>query len=728
MIFNNEPYEFENLYRPLYEFKIMTVWLAAAIVTFFHIGGFTDLSVKMAMLQTSICLFMAFIFFVKGYQVYKVQSWLYGKPLEFIPIDKFVKQIMPYIKKDEFYLGEGFEWTPVQTQRAYELLKLNWNTLLQDGRFFAIGRRIKACKKKYQELDKQYNLDIGFFTKSNFQLSNLKRLFAKIPFYVLRTIKNIPFFIFICFYFFKKLDPIQQMGQPWIHGLSTKHRPLSVPANWLNGHLLILGTTGSGKTRFADLMISQCIMRGEALVIIDPKGDQELKINAKRACDVYRQYCLDTGKQDPGERFFYFHPAFPEESCRLNLLANSARDTDITTRITNLIPSQGGFDPFTAFGWLSINAIIQALLYIGENPTINEIKMHLLDGMEKLTSKAIDEFCTHTDVINKEQEKMAHAPYEKLLAEETRTAKAHSETDVCTCKCNVYNVYYSKEPEATNIASLVKLRNHPKEHFSKMINNMLPLLDMLTVGTLGTMLSMSRGDDLDMAHESINTMDIFDRKGVLYIGLDSLSDKMVGTAIGSLALSDIAASAGSIYNYRKDKPPVNVFVDEAAECVNDSFIQILNKSRGAGYRLMIATQTVSDFVSALGSDAKEEMVLGNINNVLALRTKNPTSQEFLSNDLPTTVVKTLTRTQGMNSLTTQPLLHGATQSEQLKETEAPLISPQLFGLLPNLEYIGIFAGGNIIKGKLPIITSMKAKPKVQVNKENYDINMDLDNE
>ena len=88
----------------------------------------------------------------------------------------------------------------------------------------------------------------------------------------------------------------------------------------------------------------------------------------------------------------------------------------------------------------------------------------------------------------------------------------------------------------------------------------------------------------------------------------------------------------------------------------------MNKSRGAGYRLMIATQTVSDFVSALGSDAKEEMVLGNINNVLALRTKNPTSQEFLSNDLPTTVVKTLTRTQGMNSLTTQPLLHGATQS------------------------------------------------------------------
>ena len=203
---------------------------------------------------------------------------------------------------------------------------------------------------------------------------------------------------------------------------------------------------------------------------------------------------------------------------------------------------------------------------------------------------------------------------------------------------------------------------------------------------------------------------------------------MVGTAIGSLALSDIAASAGTIYNYRENRPPVNVFVDETSECVNDSFIQILNKGRGAGMRITVATQTISDFISALGSDAKEEMVLGNVNNVIALRTKNPTSQEFITKELPDTVVRTITHSQGVNSLTTVPLLHGATQSEQLKETPAPLVPPQLFGLLPNLEFIAKFADGNILKGRLPIVVASKNATNTDLPhyEEDFSINLDVD--
>ena len=324
---------------------------------------------------------------------------------------------------------------------------------------------------------------------------------------------------------------------------------------------------------------------------------------------------------------------------------------------------------------------------------------------------------------------LLHKPYEELIKERMRLSKSSSQNTVTTIKCDIYNEFYKDAPNATNIAGLVKLRNHPREHFSKMINNMLPLLDMLTAGTLSTMLSMTAGDDPDMKHNVINTMDILDRKGVLYIGLDSLSDKIVGNSIGSLALSDITATAGAIYNFSKEKPPVNIFVDEAAECVNDSFIQALNKGRGAGFRLIVATQTISDFTAALGSEAKEEMVLGNVNNIIALRTRSKSSQQFLSEMLPKTMIKTITHTQGMNSLTTQPLLHGATQSEQLKETEAPLISPQLFGLLANLEYIGIFAGGTVVKGKLPLLLAPKRKEQEYVGvQDDYSTDMDIDRE
>ena len=713
MKFDNKPFDYEQIYRPLYEWKVAGVWFLCGVLTCSDIGMFASLSSRMSIVQASVSFIMGIYFLFMGYPVYKLQNRLYGAPFVFIPLKKFVENVQGILKKDEFYLGQGFVWTPKQTQRAYELNKLDWAKISSQERFYGIPKRIKRIKSDYKSELKRIEAKTAT-QKSDKKLNVLKASALT----ALDALKPLP--------------RAHEMGQRWIHGLADKDEKITIPASWLNGHLLILGTTGSGKTRFADLMISQCIMRGDPVVIIDPKGDLEMRDNAQRACDAYRAYCLEKGLKDPGERFFFFHPAFPEESCRLNLLANSNRDTDITTRITNLIQSKGGFDPFTAFGWLSINAITQAMLYCGENPTINSIKMNLLDSMETLTSKALDMFCERSDQLEKEEKgKVSHQPYRTMLNYAISQMKtAPDDEAVTSIKCKIYNEHYSNAKDATNIAALVKLRNHPREHFSKMINNMLPLMDMLTTGTLGTLLSMSQGDDPSMKHEQINTMDILERNGVLYIGLDSLSDKMVGNAIGSLALSDIAASAGAIYNYHSDKKPVAIFVDEAAECVNDSFIQILNKGRGAGFRLMVATQTISDFTSALGSKDKAEMVLGNINNVLALRTKNATSQKFLSEDLPKTSIKQLVHTQGINSLVTNPLEHGSTQSEQLREAEAPLIDPQLFGLLPNLEYIGIFAGGNIVKGKIPYIKSSftpKTKQK-SLEKEDYMTELDIDKE
>ncbi|MCV5950684.1 conjugal transfer protein, partial [Escherichia coli] len=44
----------------------------------------------------------------------------------------------------------------------------------------------------------------------------------------------------------KKELPI---GQPWIHGVEPKEEKLMQPLKHTEGHSLIVGTTGSGKTR-----------------------------------------------------------------------------------------------------------------------------------------------------------------------------------------------------------------------------------------------------------------------------------------------------------------------------------------------------------------------------------------------------------------------------------------------------------------------------------------------
>ncbi|MCK7582153.1 MAG: type IV secretory system conjugative DNA transfer family protein [Chromatiales bacterium] len=139
-----------------------------------------------------------------------------------------------------------------------------------------------------------------------------------------------------------------------------------------------------------------------------------------------------------------------------------------------------------------------------------------------------------------------------------------------------------------------------------------------------------------------------------YIGLDALSDGMVGAAIGSILIADLAAVAGDRYNYSTQPPPVNVFIDEASEVVNDPMIQLLNKGRGAGLRLTIATQTFADFAARTGSEAKARQVLANLNTLIALRVLDSETQEYVTNSLPKARLKTLTRTQGTSTQTQPP--------------------------------------------------------------------------
>ena len=75
----------------------------------------------------------------------------------------------------------------------------------------------------------------------------------------------------------------KQMGSTWIHGVEPKEEDVYQPVGHTEGHTLIVGTTGAGKTRCFDVMITQAILRNEAVIIIDPKETRNLRI-MQRAC------------------------------------------------------------------------------------------------------------------------------------------------------------------------------------------------------------------------------------------------------------------------------------------------------------------------------------------------------------------------------------------------------------------------------------------------------------
>lgn len=180
----------------------------------------------------------------------------------------------------------------------------------------------------------------------------------------------------------------------------------------------------------------------------------------------------------------------------------------------------------------------------------------------------------------------------------------------------------------------------------------------------------------------------------------------MGSAIGSIFLADLAAVAGERYNFGKDLKPVNIFVDEAAETVNDQLVQLLNKGRGAGMNLFVATQTIADFEARMGSPAKAKQVLGNTNHTIALRVTDPDTQKFISEKIPPTYFKYVMRTQG-NSTKDDPHMHSLNVGERLMDEEGELFPSQLLGSLPNLEFLAILAGGQVMKGKIPVLVPPK---------------------
>lgn len=110
----------------------------------------------------------------------------------------------------------------------------------------------------------------------------------------------------------------------------------------------------------------------------------------------------------------------------------------------------------------------------------------------------------------------------------------------------------------------------------------------------------------------------------------------------SARLADLAAVAGDHYNYGiKTLTPVNLFIDEAAEVLNQPAIQLMNKGGGADFRVTIATQTFADFASRLGDENKARQVLANTNNKIALRVLDSETQKYIAEGMPQIKVRSM---------------------------------------------------------------------------------------
>lgn len=472
------------------------------------------------------------------------------------------------------------------------------------------------------------------------------------------------------------------IGVPWIHGINPDEQELSLPIEALAGHTLIVGTTRAGKTRLYELLSTQVVRskRKQVLIIIDPKGDKDWENRVRSEC------------KKAGRKFLYFHPAHPSKSIRMNPLANWNNMSEPAGRLGQLIDAEG---TFAAFAWKTLFRIMRAQVADGSMPSIREAKKFVQGGVEPLLESLLvkklfgkygarwdADIQTHITATDPGKGKPAAVQNPRVRG----MIKMYEESGI--------------NDEA--VESLISMVNHSKEHYSKMIQVLEPILEMLGSDEIGAMLSP---DPLDLNDKRpiYDTEKVIEEDAVLYIGLDSLSNKTIGSAIGSIFLADFASVAGAIYNF-KEKKDIYLFVDEAAEVMNEQAIQLLNKGGGAGIKAFIATQTIADFDAVFGSSARTKQALGNLNNVISLRVKDPDMAKWIAESFGKTFARQISSSQSMGSGSSQAFTEftGST-SRTMSEVEIPFVSQDLLTRLPPLQYFAFLAGSTLFKGRLPVL-------------------------
>lgn len=470
------------------------------------------------------------------------------------------------------------------------------------------------------------------------------------------------------------------IGSPWIHAIGIeKETEIGIPFTSLPGHTLITGTTRAGKTRLYEMITAQIVDMGSALIVIDPKKDIDWVSMLKLQCRL------------TGRKFLYFDPAQPAKSIRLQPLQNWNNKSEPATRIGQLVDADGSF---AAFAWKTLYRVHRGLIAAGERPSIRNTKRYVQMGVEGLAEKILT---IHL------QEKYG-PEWDRDLRNLPKDGKnAVTRLDWCMAK------YIDDGDTDDTIDGIISMVKHSKEHYSKMVQVLEPILEMLGSDELGDLLSPDY-QDLSDTRPIYDMRRVLDEKAVLYIGLDSLSNKIIASAIGSILLADLSSTLGSIYNF-STPTDAYLFVDEVAEVANDQLIQILNKGGGAGIKCFLAMQSIADLTVRLDSKDKCEQVLANLNNIISLRIRSAETAKYISELFGEVSTRTVDVSYSSGSESSSAFTEfRSSTSRSLKSEKSALISGALLTRLPPLHYFAFLAGRGIYKGALEFIEAKREAP------------------
>ncbi|MCG9576727.1 conjugative transfer system coupling protein TraD [Vibrio tubiashii] len=529
------------------------------------------------------------------------------------------------------WLGKGFTWKPIHTQRLYDA---------RNDPFYTSESAIYEWLRD-NEAKSSYTQDMSF--SAQFALPFRK----KIAWLSSRNSALNPW------------APRPDLGGfSAIHGVEPNERDKYQEIGERNGHTLVVGTTRVGKTRAAEVFIAQDIARRNkqgdfeaAVAIFDPKGDGELFARAQ----------IEAERN--GRPFYVIHLGFPEISCRYNGVAEFLRVSECATRTAGQLNSNGDGAAFKEFVWRFINIISQALFTMGETNSFEKINKHIqnMDLMfVELANFILDKYSNRLPYLSDWKTTVQMLEENPYKGNDRALAALSSKAYALYCFLNMHPELFTdiEEVYATNLQNLKHCVTHyDSTYFSKITASLLPLLEKLCSGRVAEIISPDY-NDLQDPRPIISWPKVLREKAVIYIGLDAMQDTAVSTAVGNTMFADLLSQSGQIYKFGENlgvvdadhdqKTAIYVHADEFNELVGDEFLPLCNKAGGSGVKLTCYTQSRFDLDAKVGTD-KSEVILSNFNTLIMMRVKTATTAKLLTEQLPQYLINDITEVSGAST-------------------------------------------------------------------------------
>ncbi|HVR86947.1 MAG TPA: type IV secretion system DNA-binding domain-containing protein [Planctomycetota bacterium] len=468
-------------------------------------------------------------------------------------------------------------------------------------------------------------------------------------------------------------------GDWLIHGIGADRvGPLFLPDSLLNQHVFLMGAPGSGKTRGLELLIEQAVRRGDAVVVIDPKGDEGL-------LDRTYDSAVSHGRK---AQFRVLALPYPYQSARYNPLQSFITPADVADRVCSIMPRRGDSEAFRNFAWRFVSIVATGIHRLGETVSLAKLENYCFHNTWQLVQRLLEKLCPQ----------IPRSPDIHLFV-------------------NSYRQYCSQEKKTfIEIDQAISMASMGEEYFGKIAGSLRTVLAKLTSESVGYLLSPEdvplperlRGRDAPptLSWQAIDTEGL-----VVYFFLGSLIGPDSASATARMCLADLMGYIGRKYAFDDAAGFANqrltVLVDEVADALAPESVNILNKARGAGLSIVMAGQSLADLEVALGSAADARRALANVGSFLTLRAANPDDARFFTEKVGVRPLPSVTRgenyapdlfatdTKGPSDFAYRSSVSTTLKSELLLPTSA-------LDRLARFHFFGLWAG-ELRKGMLPLL-------------------------